>query len=84
MEYEKSARSSKELEEIVSEIDLNNDGKIDINEFIEHITKAVEKVKTKTGSNLGFNGLSASKESASESKNRVGNTICQSEKSSDW
>ena len=55
IQYESSSReTSQEFDDIISEIDMNNDGKIDFSEFIEHINKAVEKVKTKTSSTLFY------------------------------
>ena len=57
IQYEKSSRStSGEFEDVISEIDLNNDGKIDFEEFIEHINKAVAKVRTKSFSTTKQSG----------------------------
>jgi Ca2+-binding EF-hand superfamily protein len=49
LSYEGSGTSS-EFDEIVDSIDINNDGKIDFDEFVEHINQAVARVKTKSGS----------------------------------
>ena len=53
IQYEqKSWSRSTEFEEILSEIDLNNDGKIDFQEFVGHITQAVDRAKTRTASSI--------------------------------
>ena len=41
--YEKGEQND-EFDDILAEIDLNNDGSIDFDEFIHHINKAVEKI----------------------------------------
>lgn len=62
--YEKG--SSEEFDEVVNDIDLNNDGKIDFEEFIQHVNKAVEKIRTKTDSIKTESKLTPSKEVAFE------------------
>ena len=37
---------SQQLKDFVKEIDINNDGKIDFAEFVEHINKAANKRST--------------------------------------
>lgn len=46
LEYEKDSQEE-QFNEIVDKIDLNKDGKIDFNEFVQHINSAVNLAKLK-------------------------------------